>query len=113
MARIWSLENEMFRKFIPPNLDIQNQCLENVHAILGSEHSGKLEELWRYKQPFKFHIIINCHQLLADFCEDLEFHFTFGLDAILRRIIAFSRGRPITSLGRNHIAAALVSEYDL
>lgn len=74
---------------------------------MGAEYSPKLEQLWRYKQPFKFNIIVDCHKLLEDFVEDLEFHFSFGIDAILRRIIAFSRGRPITSLGRDHFTAAL------
>jgi hypothetical protein len=75
---------------------------------LGSEYSSKLEQLWRYKQPFKFNIIIDCRRLLEDFHEDLEFHFSFGVDALLRRIIAFMRGRPVTSIGRDHFAVALV-----
>lgn len=111
MARIWSIENDMYREFYDPKLipsTIKLHFLENVLLILGSEHSPKLEQLWRYKQPFKFHIIIDCHRLLGDFCEDLEFHFSLGLDNILRRVIAFSRGRPITSLSRNNIVAALV-----
>lgn len=27
--------------------------LENVQKILGDEYAPKLEQLWRYKQPFK------------------------------------------------------------
>jgi mitofusin len=81
---------------------------------LGSEYSSKLEQLWRYKQPFKFNIIIDCRRLLEDFHEDLEFHFSFGVDALLRRVIAFMRGRPVTSIGRDHFAVALVinSEFN-
>jgi len=86
MSRIWSLENEMFN---------------NVKDILGEEYEQKLEQLWRFKQPFKFHIIVDCHQLLADFQEDLEFHFSLGAEAIWKRVVALIRGRPITAIGRN------------
>ncbi|KAI6194199.1 Transmembrane GTPase fzo-1 [Aphelenchoides besseyi] len=92
MSRIWSLENEMFQK---------------IQSILGDQYAPKLEQLWRYKQPFKFNIIVNCNRLLEDFHEDLEFHFSFGVDALVRRLIAFSRGRPVTSIGRNHFSMAM------
>ncbi|KAI6242947.1 Transmembrane GTPase fzo-1 [Aphelenchoides fujianensis] len=92
MSRIWSLENEMFQK---------------IQEVLGDQYAPKLEQLWRYKQPFKFSIIVDCHRLLEDFHEDLEFHFSFGVDALIRRLIAFSRGRPVTSIGRNHFSVAL------
>lgn len=37
----------------------------------------------------------------SDFHEDLEFRFTFGLHAIIRRIIAYRSGQPVTAINTN------------
>ncbi|KHJ92088.1 fzo-like region [Oesophagostomum dentatum] len=74
MSRIWNLENDMF---------------QYVTKILAEPYQHKLEEVWRYRAPFKFSICVDAPALTKDFHEDLEFRFTFGLSAIIRRIIAY------------------------
>ncbi|CAD6199928.1 unnamed protein product [Caenorhabditis auriculariae] len=86
MSRIWNLENDMF---------------QYVTKILAEPYQHKLEEVWRYRAPFKFSICVDVPALTKDFHEDLEFRFTFGLHAIIRRIIAYRSGQPVTAIQSN------------
>lgn len=86
MSRIWNLENDMF---------------QYVTKILAEPYQNKLEEVWRYRAPFKFSICVDVPALVNDFHEDLEFRFTFGLHAIIRRIIAYRSGQPVTAINTN------------
>ncbi|KAK6732032.1 hypothetical protein RB195_016420 [Necator americanus] len=86
MSRIWNLENDMF---------------QYVTKILAEPYQHKLEEVWKYRAPFKFSICVDAPALTKDFHEDLEFRFTFGLSAIIRRIIAYRSGQPVTAIQTN------------
>ncbi|CAI5441985.1 unnamed protein product [Caenorhabditis angaria] len=86
MSRIWNLENDMF---------------QYVTKILAEPYQNKLEEVWRYRAPFKFSICVDVPALVNDFHEDLEFRFTFGLHAMIRRIIAYRSGQPVTAINAN------------
>ncbi|CAD5211562.1 unnamed protein product [Bursaphelenchus okinawaensis] len=88
MSRIWTLENDLHK---------------HVSEILGQEYAPKLNDMWRYRQPFKFRIVLDCQTLLSDFQEDLEFHFSLGPEAIIRRAVAFFSGKPITALGKDYL----------
>ncbi|KAK6049028.1 fzo-like region [Cooperia oncophora] len=74
---------------------------EYVTQILAEPYQHKLEEVWRYRAPFKFSICVDAPALTKDFHEDLEFRFTFGLSAIIRRIIAYRSGQPVTAIQTN------------
>ncbi|KAL3993906.1 Transmembrane GTPase fzo-1 [Acanthocheilonema viteae] len=84
MQRIWNLENSMYL---------------HVNQILTEPYTRKLEQIWRYRPPFNFSICINCPSLMQDFREDLEFRFSFGITAIIRRINAYRLGKPVTAVG--------------
>ncbi|CAI4232706.1 unnamed protein product [Auanema sp. JU1783] len=86
MSRIWNLENDMFHY---------------VKKILSEPYQHKLEEVWRYRAPFKFSICVDAPALIQDFHEDLEFRFTFGLSSIIRRIVAYRSGQPVTAIQTN------------
>ncbi|KAJ1360376.1 mitofusin [Parelaphostrongylus tenuis] len=86
MSRIWNLENDMFHY---------------VTKILAEPYQHKLEEVWKYRAPFKFSICVDAPALTIDFHEDLEFRFTFGLSAIIRRIVAYRSGQPVTAIQAN------------
>uniref|UniRef100_A0A1I8AWQ4 Dynamin-type G domain-containing protein n=1 Tax=Steinernema glaseri TaxID=37863 RepID=A0A1I8AWQ4_9BILA len=93
MTRIWTLEQDMFR---------------HIQEILRDPYTQKLEEIWKYRAPFKFSINVNCPTLMEDFQEDLEFRFSLGPSAIIRRIIAYRSGQPITAISaENSITRAL------
>ncbi|VDM48260.1 unnamed protein product [Toxocara canis] len=94
MQRIWNLENDMF---------------QHVYRILTEPYTRKLEEIWRYRAPFRFSICVNCPSLVEDFQEDLEFRFSFGLTALVRRFIAYRSGQPITAIGTRNFVSALTS----
>jgi hypothetical protein len=40
---------------------------------------------------------------LEDFYEDLVFRFSLGPSAILRRLVAYKTGKPVTALSQNHV----------
>ncbi|KJH42752.1 putative protein MraZ [Dictyocaulus viviparus] len=69
--------------------------------MVAEPYQHKLEEVWRYRAPFKFSIYVDAPALTKDFHEDLEFRFTFGLSAIIRRIIAYRSGQPVTAIQTN------------
>uniref|UniRef100_F1KVN3 Transmembrane GTPase fzo-1 n=1 Tax=Ascaris suum TaxID=6253 RepID=F1KVN3_ASCSU len=101
MQRIWNLENDMY---------------QHVHRILTDPYTRKLEEvswgnlnIWRYRPPFRFSICVNCPSLVEDFQEDLEFRFSFGLTALVRRFIAYRSGQPVTAIGTRHFVSALTN----
>uniref|UniRef100_A0A0R3RHI8 Dynamin-type G domain-containing protein n=1 Tax=Elaeophora elaphi TaxID=1147741 RepID=A0A0R3RHI8_9BILA len=94
MQRIWNLENSMYM---------------HVNKILAEPFTKKLEQIWRYRPPFNFSICINCPSLMQDFREDLEFRFSFGITAIVRRINAYRLGKPITAIGSQPLFDVLKS----
>uniref|UniRef100_A0A915PN07 Dynamin-type G domain-containing protein n=1 Tax=Setaria digitata TaxID=48799 RepID=A0A915PN07_9BILA len=122
MQRIWNLENAIFYvfdmehdsqttdKFVGAiQLEVKVSVLEgiflsyfisvHVNQILAEPYTKKLEQVWRYRPPFNFSICINCPSLMEDFREDLEFRFSFGVTAIIRRINAYRLGKPVTAVG--------------
>ena len=82
--------------------------LAHVKDIIGSEYGHNLETAWRYIHPFKFNIVINVPQLVDDFHEDLEFRFSLGITSLIKRIVSYTSGRPMTSMGRDPFAAMTV-----
>lgn len=46
---------------------------------------------------------------MQDFREDLEFRFSFGITAIIRRINAYRLGKPITAVGSQPLLDVFVS----
>ncbi|VDO75602.1 unnamed protein product [Heligmosomoides polygyrus] len=96
MSRIWNLENDMF---------------QYVTKILAEPYQHKLEEVWRYRAPFKFSICVDAPALTKDFHEDLEFRFTFGLSAIIRRIIAYRSGQPVTAIQANLLTPMAMKNF--
>ncbi|VDN59456.1 unnamed protein product [Dracunculus medinensis] len=91
MQRIWNLENNMF---------------EQIGRILPEPYSRKLDEVWRYRAPFRFTICVNCPSLMEDFHEDLIFRFSLGLPSLIRRFIAFRSGQPVTAISNNYFLQA-------
>ncbi|CAG9537587.1 unnamed protein product [Cercopithifilaria johnstoni] len=84
IQRIWNLENSIYL---------------HVNQILPEPYTKKLEQIWRYRSPFSFSICINCPSLMQDFREDLEFRFSFGITAVIRRVNAYCLGKPVTAVG--------------
>lgn len=41
--------------------------------------------------------------MVRDFHEDLEFRFSLGIESIARRVLAMTRGQPITTIGHDVI----------
>lgn len=69
----------------------QKEMVERVHEMLPNMGDKKLDFIaYRSKQSFEILYRINCESLCADFQEDLEFRFSFG---ILNMIRKFTKGQ--------------------
>ncbi|XP_059610826.1 transmembrane GTPase Marf isoform X2 [Phlebotomus argentipes] len=65
----------------------QREMTEKMHSLLPSDVlSQKLTTYAVRQQPFEMFYTLNCQNLCADFQEDLEFRFSWGVTAILQRI---------------------------
>uniref|UniRef100_A0AC35UHX9 Dynamin-type G domain-containing protein n=1 Tax=Rhabditophanes sp. KR3021 TaxID=114890 RepID=A0AC35UHX9_9BILA len=71
---------------------------DNVKNIYHNRGTSKIDSAWKRVKNPSINITINCNQYMADFREDLEFHFTFGFTNIFRRIVAYTQSKPITSV---------------
>lgn len=81
--------------------------LDNVKEICGEKYADELDKFWRYNKPFKFIITVDCLSMVRDFHEDLEFRFSLGIESIARRVLAITRGQPITTIGHDVIVNLL------
>ncbi|GAB0086640.1 Transmembrane GTPase Marf [Sergentomyia squamirostris] len=65
----------------------QREMTEKMHSLLPSELvNQKITTFAVRQQPFEMFYTLNCQNLCADFQEDLEFKFSWGISAILQRI---------------------------
>ncbi|XP_055695757.1 transmembrane GTPase Marf [Lutzomyia longipalpis] len=65
----------------------QREMTEKIHSLLpGEVLNQKITPFAVRQQPFEMFYTLNCQNLCADFQEDLEFRFTWGIGAILQRI---------------------------
>uniref|UniRef100_A0A1L8DA53 Putative conserved plasma membrane protein n=1 Tax=Nyssomyia neivai TaxID=330878 RepID=A0A1L8DA53_9DIPT len=65
----------------------QREMTDKMHSLLPSEMvNQKTNPFAVRQQPFEMFYTLNCQNLCADFQEDLEFRFTWGIAAILQRI---------------------------
>uniref|UniRef100_A0A914UXM9 Dynamin-type G domain-containing protein n=1 Tax=Plectus sambesii TaxID=2011161 RepID=A0A914UXM9_9BILA len=76
----------------------QRDMLGGVAGLLPEDYAAKVATVLQYRPGFRFCIAVNCHTLVDDFVEDLEFRFSFGLTALVRRYVAYRSGRPVTTL---------------
>ncbi|XP_053210276.1 transmembrane GTPase Marf-like [Panonychus citri] len=64
----------------------QKEMIERVTSLIPEEENKKIDFLtFRSRQSFEILYRINCESLCADFQEDLEFRFSFGLLSMIRR----------------------------
>lgn len=70
---------------------VQKEMVERVYQILPDRAERRVDFMaFRSGQSFEILYRINCESLFADFQEDLEFRFSFGLRSMIKR---FARNR--------------------
>ncbi|XP_015784404.1 transmembrane GTPase Marf [Tetranychus urticae] len=77
----------------------QKEMIERVTQLIPEEQAKRIDFLtFRSRQSFEILYRINCESLCADFQEDLEFRFSFGVLSMIRRFRSgnfFSKGNSI------------------
>lgn len=68
-------------------------------------------QAWRYRLPFQFSVSVNCQSLMDDFAEDLEFRFSLGLTSLVRRLVAYGLGQPVTAVTNQRLSDQLVLNH--
>lgn len=82
-----------------------------MHALVPSEQSVvHSKQFLTRTQPFEMFYTLNCQNLCADFQEDLEFRFSWGITAMIQRFTGKAKGKSKGAiLGANHPNGSCVS----
>lgn len=67
--------------------------LDRMHALLPNENLVAPAKIVARSQPFEMLYSLNCQNLCADFQEDLEFKFSWGITAMIQRFTGKVRER--------------------
>lgn len=67
----------------------QREMTERVESLIPPSQRGMAGVITPRRQPFEILYRLNCDNLCADFREDLEFRFSWGITALIQR---FSKG---------------------
>lgn len=67
---------------------------ERMHALIPVDSVNiKSKQILARSQPFEMFYTLNCQNLCADFHEDLEFRFSWGITAMIQRFTGKAKGK--------------------
>jgi mitofusin len=84
----------------------QKEMTERMSALVPAEKRGLTATLLPRREPFEVLYRLNCDNLCGDFQEDISFKFSFGLQALMKRMLGrnqygfFGGGGLTTSSGQ-------------
>lgn len=84
----------------------QREMTERMYALIPTENIKKQsKQILTRSQPFEMFYTLNCQNLCADFQEDLEFRFSWGITAMIQRFTgkAKSKSKAITYYRQNSV----------
>lgn len=87
----------------------QREMTDRMHALIPSEKLiNQTKQIVSRPQPFEMLYTLNCQNLCADFQEDLEFKFSWGITAMIQRFTGkIKTNRKIPSItqhsGQNNV----------
>lgn len=70
----------------------QREMTDRMHALVPSEKLVVQTKVVTRSQPFEMLYSLNCQNLCADFQEDLEFKFSWGITAMIQRFTGKAKG---------------------
>lgn len=74
-----------------------------MHALVPSEKSAvHAKQILSRPQPFEMFYTLNCQNLCADFQEELEFRFSWGITAMIHRFTGKAKGKSKGAILNNH-----------
>lgn len=93
----------------------QREMTDRMHALIPSERVAiqQKQNLLTRTQPFEMFYTLNCQNLCADFQENLEFRFSWGITAMIQRFTGRSKGKltakALTMNQHNSMSAKVMS----
>lgn len=78
--------------------------LDRMHALVPIEQTSMhAKQILTRTQPFEMFYTLNCQNLCADFQEDLDFRFSWGITAMINRFTGKAKGKtPRGAILNNH-----------
>lgn len=78
--------------------------LDRMHALVPTEQTSiHAKQILTRTQPFEMFYTLNCQNLCADFQEDLDFRFSWGITAMINRFTGKAKGKaPRGAILNNH-----------
>lgn len=74
-----------------------------MHGLIPFESiTVQSKQILTRTQPFEMFYTLNCQNLCADFHEELEFRFSWGITAMIQRFTGKSKGKAKGSLIYHH-----------
>lgn len=75
----------------------QREMTDRMHALVPTEQTNvQAKQILQRTQPFEMFYTLNCQNLCADFQEDLEFRFSWGIAAMINRFTGKVKvGKPL------------------
>lgn len=70
----------------------QREMTEKIETLIPPTHKGAASIIPLRRQPFEILYRLNCDNLCADFREDLEFRFSWGITALIQRFASGGSG---------------------
>lgn len=83
----------------------QREMTDRMHALVPIEQTNvQAKNILTRSQPFEMFYTLNCQNLCADFQEDLEFRFSWGITAMINRFTGKAKANPPKGalLGNHH-----------
>lgn len=73
----------------------QREMTDRMHALVPTEQTNvQAKNILTRSQPFEMFYTLNCQNLCADFQEDLEFRFSWGIAAMINRFTGKAKAKP-------------------
>lgn len=80
----------------------QREMTERMHALIPTEAiKVQSKQILTRTQPFEMFYTLNCQNLCADFHEDLDFRFSWGITAMIQRFTGKAKGKSKNALMYN------------
>lgn len=80
----------------------QREMTERMHSLIPTESiKQQSKQILARTQPFEMFYTLNCQNLCADFQEDLEFRFSWGITAMIQRFTGKAKNKPKGALMYN------------
>lgn len=92
----------------------QREMTERMHSLIPTEAiKQQSKQILTRTQPFEMFYTLNCQNLCADFQEDLEFKFSWGITAMIQRFTGKAKSKSKSAIMYNRQSSVASVSYIL